>query len=75
MVMKVTVEGTLGKDCPHMADIEKLRESMVQTVKRKLELRPEDEVEIIFRQDFKCGCRQSMGHWFLCRIYELIQAY
>ena len=21
-------------------------------------------------RDFKCGCRCSMGHWFLCRTHE-----
>jgi hypothetical protein len=21
-------------------------------------------------QDYKCGCRCSMGHWFLCKAHE-----
>jgi len=21
-------------------------------------------------QDYKCGCRYSMGHWFLCKKHE-----
>lgn len=22
--------------------------------------------------DFKCGCRLSMGHWFLCDVHECL---
>jgi len=49
MVLKVTVEGNMPVDCPHVSDISALKKSMADVVRRRLDLRPEDIVEIVFK--------------------------
>ena len=48
MVLKITIEGKVGEDCPLMKAgmVDEFRKEIEKTVRRRLELRAQDVVEV-----------------------------